>query len=79
MQLKAARCPTWTRSGQTTTSRLIREEFPEIRTRIPTLWTNSYFVATIGGAILEIVNRYVENQRNVWPDSPPPRRRMGYP
>jgi REP element-mobilizing transposase RayT len=26
---------------------------------------DSYFVATIGGATLEIVNRYVENQRNV--------------
>lgn len=46
-------------------SRLIRQEFPEVRTRIPTLWTNSYFVATVGGATLEIVNRYVENQRNV--------------
>jgi putative transposase len=33
--------------------------------RLPTLWTNSYFVATVGGAILEVVKRYVENQRNV--------------
>jgi putative transposase len=31
----------------------------------PTLWTNSYFVATVGGATLEVVNRYVENHRNV--------------
>jgi putative transposase len=28
-------------------------------------WTNSYFVATAGGATLEVVKRYVENQRNV--------------
>jgi putative transposase len=28
------------------------------------LWTNSYFVATLGGATLEIVKRYLENQRN---------------
>ncbi|BEL06154.1 IS200/IS605 family transposase [Actinoplanes sichuanensis] len=46
-------------------SRLIRQEFPELRTRIPTLWTNSYLVATVGGATLEIVKKYVENQRNV--------------
>jgi hypothetical protein len=26
--------------------------------------TNSYFVATVGGATLEVVNRYVEDQRN---------------
>ena len=46
-------------------SRLLRQEFPELRRRLPTLWTNSYFVATVGGATLAIVKRYVENQRNV--------------
>jgi len=45
-------------------SRLLRQEFPSLRTRIPTLWTNSYFVATVGGATLEVVKRYVEDQRN---------------
>lgn len=45
-------------------SRLLRQEFPSLRRRLPTLWTNSYFVATIGGATLEVVKRYVENQRN---------------
>ena len=45
-------------------SRLLRQEFPHLKSRIPTLWTNSYFVATTGGATLEVVKRYVENQRN---------------
>ena len=45
-------------------SRLLRDEFPHLKTRIPTLWTNSYFVATVGGATLDVVKRYVENQRN---------------
>jgi putative transposase len=45
-------------------SRLLRQEFPQLRRRLPTLWTNSYFVATVGGATLEVVKRYVENQRN---------------
>ncbi len=46
-------------------SRLLRQEFPSLRRRLPTLWTNSYFVATVGGATQEAVKRYVENQRNV--------------
>lgn len=43
-------------------SRLLRQEFPSLRRRLPTLWTNSYFVATVGGATLEVIKRYVENQ-----------------
>jgi putative transposase len=46
-------------------SRLLRAEFPQLKSRIPNLWTNSYFVATIGGTTPEAVKRYVENQRNV--------------
>jgi putative transposase len=45
-------------------SRLLRQEFQSLRSRLPTLWTNSYFVATVGGATLEVAKRYVENQRN---------------
>jgi putative transposase len=46
-------------------SRLLRQEFPHLKSRMPTLWTNSYFVATTGGATLELIKKYVENQRNV--------------
>lgn len=46
-------------------SRVLRAEFPSLKRRLPTLWTNSYFVATVGGAPLEIVKQYVANQRNV--------------
>lgn len=44
-------------------SRLLRQEFPSLSRRLPTLWTNSYFVATVGGAPQEIIRQYVENQR----------------
>lgn len=27
-------------------SRLLRQEFPWLKSRLPTLWTNSYFVST---------------------------------
>lgn len=46
-------------------SRVLRQEFPSLKSRLPTLWTNSYFVATVGGATVEVVKQYVENQRNV--------------
>lgn len=45
-------------------SRVLRQEFPSLKSKLPTLWTNSYFVATVGGARLEVVKRYVENQKN---------------
>ena len=48
-----------------TTSRILRQEFPWLRSRIPTLWTNSYFVSTVGGAPLSVIKQYVENQKNV--------------
>ena len=44
-------------------SRVLREEFPSLRSRLPTLWTNSYFVATTGGAPLAAVEQYVERQK----------------
>lgn len=47
------------------TSRVLREEYPWLKSRIPTLWTNSYFVATVGGAPLSIVKQYIERQKDV--------------
>jgi len=46
-------------------SRLLRQEYPRLKTRMPTLWTNSYFVATVGGAPLEIIKQYIEEQKHV--------------
>ena len=45
------------------TSRILREEFPSLKTRMPTLWTNSYFVSTVGDAPLEVIKQYIENQK----------------
>lgn len=47
------------------TSRILRQEFPELVRRLPTLWTNSYFVSTVGGAPLAVIKQYIENQKNV--------------
>lgn len=45
------------------TSRILRQEFPWLRSRIPTLWTNSYFCSTVGSAPRSIIKQYIENQK----------------
>lgn len=46
-------------------SRELRSGFPFLKRRLPTLWTNSYFVSTVGGAPLAVIKQYIENQKNV--------------
>lgn len=46
-------------------SRILRNEFPWLRSRIPTLWTNSYFVSTVGTAPLAVIKEYIEHQKKV--------------
>lgn len=46
-------------------SLMLRKEFPWLRSRIPTLWTRSYFVETIGHISEETVKRYIEEQKKV--------------
>ncbi len=46
-------------------SRILRSEFKHLTTRMPTLWTNSYFVSTVGGAPLSVIKQYIENQKHV--------------
>ena len=47
-----------------TSSRYLRQEFPQLKRKLPSLWTNSYLVATVGGVTLETLKRYVEGQKN---------------
>ena len=49
-------------------SRILREEFPELKRKIPTLWTNSYFVSTVGGAPMKVIKQYIENQKTRYTD-----------
>jgi putative transposase len=45
-------------------SRILREEFPELKSKLPTLWTNSKFISTVGSVSLEIIKKYIEEQKN---------------
>jgi len=43
-------------------SRIIRNEFEEL-SKMPSLWTRSYFVSTAGNVSSETIKKYVENQK----------------
>ena len=45
------------------TSNVLNREFPELKRKLPTLWTRSKFIATVGSVSLDIVKAYIENQK----------------
>ncbi|KPV46118.1 transposase [Acidiplasma aeolicum] len=47
------------------TSHVLRDEFPVLRRKIPTLWTRSKFIASVGAVTLEVVEKYIEDQKKV--------------
>ena len=44
-------------------SHQLRKEFPDLKSKLPSLWTNSYFVATTGGVTIETMRKYLESQK----------------
>ena len=46
-----------------TTSNRLRQEFKHLRSKLPTLWSRSYFVATVGTVSEATVRRYIEAQK----------------
>jgi putative transposase len=44
------------------TSRELRQSFEHL-SKMPSVWTRSYFVSTAGNVSSETIKRYVENQR----------------
>lgn len=47
------------------TAHMLRKEFPKLRTRVPTLWTRSYFVSTHGHISDTMIKKYIAEQRGV--------------
>lgn len=47
------------------TSHELRNEFPALKQRLPTLWTHSKFISSVGAVTLEVVKKYIEEQKNV--------------
>ena len=46
-------------------SNTMRKEFPSLKKKIPSLWTRSAFVSTVGSVSLETVKQYIESQKNM--------------
>ena len=42
----------------------LRTEFRSLRSRLPTLWTRSCFISSVGAVSLDVVKKYIDNQKN---------------
>jgi putative transposase len=45
------------------TSRVLRQEFPTLRSRLPTLWSRSYFAGSVGHVSAATIERYIAEQK----------------
>ena len=45
------------------TSRVLRQEFSSLRSRLPTLWSRSYFASSIGHVSAATIERYIAEQK----------------
>ncbi|MFH1565647.1 MAG: IS200/IS605 family transposase [bacterium] len=45
------------------TSRILRQEFPKLKSRLPTLWTRSYYVDSVGKLNEYAIRKYIEEQK----------------
>jgi putative transposase len=45
------------------TAHVLRREFPHLNSRLPNLWTRSYYVGTAGSVSANVIERYMEEQR----------------
>jgi putative transposase len=60
--------PTWAVAGiahafKGYTSRILRKEFASLRSRLPTLWSKSYYAGTVGHVSEETIKKYIESQK----------------
>ncbi len=46
------------------TSRVLRQEFPSLKSRLPSLWTRSYYCESVGHISEETILKYIEDQKN---------------
>jgi len=51
-----------TRQFKGFTSHVLRNEFPSLRSRLPTLWSRCYFAGSCGAVTQATLRRYIEEQ-----------------
>ena len=42
----------------------LRSEFPKLKSKLPTLWTRSYYAESVGHISEATVKKYIEDQKN---------------
>lgn len=47
------------------TLRILRDEFSTLKSKLPSLWTRSKFISSVGAVTLEVVKQYIQEQKNV--------------
>jgi putative transposase len=47
------------------TAHALWEEFPWLKKRLPSVWTRSKFISSVGTVTLEVVQGYIETQKGV--------------
>jgi len=45
------------------TSHILRREFPYLKSRLPSLWSRSYYIGTAGNVSAETIRKYIEAQK----------------
>lgn len=40
-------------------------EYPDLKSKMPNIWTRSAFIATVGSVSLDVIKKYIENQKGV--------------
>jgi len=45
------------------TSNILRKEFPELKSKLPTLWTRSYYCESVGHISEDTIKKYIEDQK----------------
>lgn len=64
VKAKPTACPHWiVQQLKGYTSRILRQEFEPLRTRLPSLWTRSYYVESCGHISEDVVKKYIEDQK----------------
>ena len=53
------------------TSRVLRDEFPGLKSRLPSLWSRSYYVGSSGHVSADTIQKYIEQQKRSYPCGKP--------
>ena len=43
-------------------SKILRQEFPSLKSRLPSLWTRSYYIESVGHISEDTIRKYIEEQ-----------------